>query len=419
MHLKWEITNKCTLKCSYCSNSASNNILSCDSKISWKDVLDYFGSDLHSVDFLGGEPLLYNELSQVVDECTQRGIRTTVVTNGQQASEIGVKLLISGIDSITVSIEGLRETHDEIRGAGTWDKAISFLSDLVIYCRTQNIEGRLRVNCVVTRKNYKEIVALIEICREMNIEIQITHIVEKGKAVENKKILALDNMEYLDFYNSVGSYMAKSRYEKIILVNATACIKEYLNYKFDLRLQYEFTSCSANSSSFALDVGGKLYGCNLLKNETDCNTKIGERDFFSMLRKQSRKIEFVEEQEQLTCLECRFRDDCHPCPYSSNSNMPELCLLFTESLESEILESKRKFFDKKSNIRIGSKYEIAHVSSGEIIEYTKEGIAIYDSLKKGMSKSEEIAKKLSMDKIDVEYFLFTEVLKNHIICKVG
>src|SRR5512132_92715 len=68
------------------------------------------------ISLFGGEPLLYPDILPLVREVKKRGLTCTVITNGGRLEEYARELVLAGIDSIAVSIDGPPEVHNRIRG---------------------------------------------------------------------------------------------------------------------------------------------------------------------------------------------------------------------------------------------------------------------------------------------------------------
>jgi len=82
---------------------------------------------LKSVTLLGGEPFLHPNLSDVLSFCKELNLETVICTNGYRISKMLSKIA-SNLDHLRVSIDGLRQTHDEIRREGSFDAALETLA---------------------------------------------------------------------------------------------------------------------------------------------------------------------------------------------------------------------------------------------------------------------------------------------------
>jgi radical SAM protein with 4Fe4S-binding SPASM domain len=60
-------------------------------------------------------------------------MRSCIVTNGTRLSvEAARQLKAAGMDTVSVSVDGLQGTHDAIRGRGTWERALDGISNAVL-----------------------------------------------------------------------------------------------------------------------------------------------------------------------------------------------------------------------------------------------------------------------------------------------
>ena len=111
-----KITQQCNLRCTHCPwrNFEKNEL----SAARWKEVINnIWDRGCTAIVFEGGEPTLRSDLQELIEYASNLGFKTIVITNGT-----GDIRNISP-DRIWVSIEGYEETHDLIRGKGTFDKA--------------------------------------------------------------------------------------------------------------------------------------------------------------------------------------------------------------------------------------------------------------------------------------------------------
>ena len=65
----------------------------------------------------GGEPLLYKSLQQLLLTARSHGMSTTVTTNGMLLTSPRVERLTEAVDLLAISLDGTRESHNEMRGS--------------------------------------------------------------------------------------------------------------------------------------------------------------------------------------------------------------------------------------------------------------------------------------------------------------
>ncbi|KMQ50734.1 Heme d1 biosynthesis protein NirJ [Chitinispirillum alkaliphilum] len=130
-YLFWECTLKCNLSCVHCGSDCTSDKTIPD--MPTKHFLGVLDEIKHSADpaqimvaITGGEPLMRKDLARTGAQIRKRGFRWGIVTNGYQMDpKIFAELLMSGLSSIAISLDGLEENHDWFRGKkGSFRRAV-------------------------------------------------------------------------------------------------------------------------------------------------------------------------------------------------------------------------------------------------------------------------------------------------------
>jgi radical SAM protein with 4Fe4S-binding SPASM domain len=126
-YLELQLTKKCNLKCRHCYLGKAENIeLPVEKAI---EVVETFERMQGLKLFVsGGEPLLYSEFKKFNEFLRRIKLRRVLFTNGILLNKIDLKLL--NFDEIQFSIDGLKESHNKLRGRGTYEKTISGIKKL-------------------------------------------------------------------------------------------------------------------------------------------------------------------------------------------------------------------------------------------------------------------------------------------------
>lgn len=124
-------TRLCNLACLHCyseSGPSQRGALGAASVTTALEVLRAEGYRVVSLS--GGEPLVYRDLGAVVRSAKQLGFRVTMITNGLLVD--GPRgAIVSELDGMAISFDGLSETHDRIRARpGAFDGACAALRQL-------------------------------------------------------------------------------------------------------------------------------------------------------------------------------------------------------------------------------------------------------------------------------------------------
>ena len=129
-YLFWESTLRCNLRCRHCgSGCEADTPLRELTTAEVKGILDTIAEDFDArrifVSITGGEPLLRKDLCEVVAHMTQLGMESCIVTNGTLlgADEVAA-LVAAGMRTVSISVDGLQDTHDAVRGEGSFQRAL-------------------------------------------------------------------------------------------------------------------------------------------------------------------------------------------------------------------------------------------------------------------------------------------------------
>jgi len=157
--LQWHVTQACELHCKHCYDRSEISPLTLDQGVQILDQFREFVLEkrVHGqVTFTGGNPLLYKHFKELYREATKRNFTIALLGNPTTKDVIESLQEIQPLSFYQVSLEGLREQNDAIRGVGHFDKIMQFLEildDLSIYSM---------VMLTLTRENMGQVLALGE-----------------------------------------------------------------------------------------------------------------------------------------------------------------------------------------------------------------------------------------------------------------
>lgn len=120
--LFWEGTLRCNLKCCHCGSdckvSSSNEDMPFeDFKKVLEDIAAHYNPHKITIVITGGEPLMRRDLEECGKEISRLGFPWGMVTNGRALTKERLNsLLLSGLRSATVSLDGLEDAHNWLRG---------------------------------------------------------------------------------------------------------------------------------------------------------------------------------------------------------------------------------------------------------------------------------------------------------------
>lgn len=176
----WNVTRRCNLKCLHCyaqatAGAAPDELTHEEGLALLQDLAD-FGVPV--VLFSGGEPLMREDLFQLIERAVGLGMRAVISTNGTLITrEVAGRLRTLGLSYVGISLDGTQPTHDRFRGQpGSFAAAMAGVRN----CQEAGLKVGLRFT--VSRLNYREVPAIFDLVEEYDIpRICFYHLVYTGR----------------------------------------------------------------------------------------------------------------------------------------------------------------------------------------------------------------------------------------------
>jgi MoaA/NifB/PqqE/SkfB family radical SAM enzyme len=193
----------CNFKCKHCAiekfKQAGGKTLTLDEVKSIADQSDKIG--LASICISGGEPLIFKDLKEVVDNIGPSRFNISLDTNGWFLSKEKIKWLVDiGVDRIHLSIDGLEQNHSMFRGEkDSWKKCIQALD----WCKLYGLG--VIINIVITKDLIKsgELINQLEYIKQFNQHASMIYAKPTGSFEEHKdQVLDTKDIEYVQSLTS-------------------------------------------------------------------------------------------------------------------------------------------------------------------------------------------------------------------------
>jgi mycofactocin radical SAM maturase len=177
--ITWEVTLGCNLHCDHCLSGSGPGKqrpgeLTTEEATAFIAELDEM--DVFQVNIGGGEPFVRPDFLELLAELTDRGISTCVSTNGTQLDEETLDA-VETLDPLylQVSMDGLREENDAIRGEGVFDTVCETLG------RLEDRDIGTTVNTVVTRQNVRDLPEIYELAESYGAGLRLNRFRPSGR----------------------------------------------------------------------------------------------------------------------------------------------------------------------------------------------------------------------------------------------
>ena len=121
LFISWNLTFRCNLRCGYCG-AVDAPRRECTTEEIVAGLKEMYGAGARWVTFGGGEPLLRPDLGALIADAKALGYQVFVSTNGHFLPGRLDDLRL--VDNLNFSLDGPREVHDAVRGAGAFDDTL-------------------------------------------------------------------------------------------------------------------------------------------------------------------------------------------------------------------------------------------------------------------------------------------------------
>ena len=167
-----EITSRCNARCEHCGSSCGDFIpkdeISADElKKTLLDISQHYNANEILLNITGGEPLIRKDLFEIMDYANKLGFRWGMTSNGMLITdEILEKMNQTNMETISISLDGLKETHESFRKVSNcFDKIIENIKKLQKVPSVKIVQ----VTTVANKKNLHELEDLYNLMKELNI----------------------------------------------------------------------------------------------------------------------------------------------------------------------------------------------------------------------------------------------------------
>jgi len=296
--LQWHLTNACDGNCRHCYDRSKLETLSRAQALGILDDLIAFCAQRKvacHVSLTGGNPVLYPHFFALYQRIAASGANISILGNPISEREVVELARLRKPRFYQVSLEGLQEHNDAIRGQGNYERVMRFLPLL----RRHRI--RAHVMLTLTRSNMNQVVALGEALRGVANRFTFNRLAQVGQGTD---LEIPSREEYMAF---LETFIAASR------TNALLGFKDSLfnivRHQLDLPLLGGCTGfgCGAAFNFLALLPNGEAHACRKFPSPVGNVLQLGlARVYDGTAAKRYRR-------GSTACAGCRIRNVCGGC----------------------------------------------------------------------------------------------------------
>ena len=262
----WEITLACDLACRHCGSRAGRDRPGQLSTEECLDLVDQMADlGVQEVSLIGGEAYLHDGWIDIIRRIRERGMIALMTTGGRGVTKERARAAAdAGLQSVSVSVDGVEATHDRLRGVkGSHRAAFEAFDNL------RDVGIKVSANTQINRLSMPEMPRVLDDIIAAGIhswQIQLT--VAMGRAADEPEIL-LQPYDLLDLFPMLADLKARCDAAKVRLWPGNN-IGYFGPYESTLRgtmPRGHMASCGAGRVTLGVEADGAIKGCPSLPTE--------------------------------------------------------------------------------------------------------------------------------------------------------
>lgn len=304
-HPVLEVTGRCNLNCIHCEVKGGEAKI--DPPLTQVcEMIDSIATvpEFRMLVLTGGEPLVREDIYEIIKHARDVGFEVTIATNGTLISrEVAKRLSTLGITGVAVSLDFLEpELQDRFRRVeGAWERAMEGM-------RNAAKEGLyLQVNITLSRLNFHELPKLLELADELGSCVVLLYQFQPFGRGAQKERLALTPPEFLEVIETVASLQRKLK--TLVIPIGLPEYFAYLSKKTPLGRM--FKGCIAGRGMFYVKWYGDVWPCAFLQTSVG---NVLEKPALEIWRRNELLVKLRDRNNlEEPCRSCRYRENCGGC----------------------------------------------------------------------------------------------------------
>ena len=305
--LFWECTLTCNAKCKHCGSSAEKKkydgeLTTEEIKRAFKQIANDMDASKILINVTGGEPLVREDLCEVMEYATNElGFRWGMTTNGILLTEENIeKLRKANMETISISIDGVEETHNQFRGVpNSYQIIIKNIKNL----KKAGYVKHIQVTTVFHKENINQLEELYQIM--LGLELDSWRLISMdpiGRENENLLLNGKEIKQLLDFIKS------KKKDRRLEL---TYGCPGFLGLEYEKEVRKYYFYCRTGINVASILYNGDLFVCpNVPRIKKLIQGNIKTDNFKDVWNNKYKEFRTKDRTKCDKCEKCEYWDYC-------------------------------------------------------------------------------------------------------------
>lgn len=256
------LTAKCNLKCVMCDHWRLKKQEELNLK-EIKNLIDQIKEwGIEEIELSGGEPFTRKDIWEIIKYASSKGLGMNITTNGTVLNKKSIKKLFDyKVNRIQISLDGIRETQDEIRGAkGAYKKIVDTVKRIDSIKKQKKSNLKVNATTVVMQQNVHELANLVNTTKELGFDsITFQPVNDNNLAIGKKKTYNPLKVKDLQELERQIDQIIQIRKKDSYVGNSIVYLKSIKDYFRNKKLSK--IKCYAGFVSAIITTQGRLWTC--------------------------------------------------------------------------------------------------------------------------------------------------------------
>lgn len=262
-----EVTLRCNMKCLHCGSSADTRARENELNVEqWKDVVDQLcdmGTEYFTLS--GGEPFVWRHWKELSQHIADKKKTLSIVSNGYLIMNDDITFLKKiGMWNIGLSVDGLKTSHDYIRGIDG-----AYLRVMAAIRRFKKAGIKVVVSTSVNQFNFKDLEPMKSYLEDAGVDLWQVQVVNSfGRAGDNKHSMLITKAQYAELISFIHRSQNEFKRGHIKMNVMPADSVGYCHgIAADIWGDMEWCGCNAGRYVAGIKSNGDVVGCLSLQDD--------------------------------------------------------------------------------------------------------------------------------------------------------
>lgn len=268
----WNITYKCNLECVYCEKKNRQvPEMTTQEALNFVDQLSAAGT--RAVAFSGGEPLLREDLGQIMQYCREKGLHVVLLSNATLISE--KKDVVMLADSVKLSLDGLDDVTSASRGQGVFKS----VTDAVRLLRS--LKKQVSLSCVISKVNAGSMQDYLNWINENQIDVFFQPVGNFDTKNEGPQVdsVGLHGADTDDYKKAIDFLLQEKKNKNPYIKNSVIELEYMAEWPNSRNLD-----CVAHKVACIVEPDGSVFACDMFPDYTKYLVQ-GRHDFANAFKR--------------------------------------------------------------------------------------------------------------------------------------